>query len=106
MPKNKVETTEKFTLKVLKSGKEYVQDIERDQIFVVVGIFNSKKEKVSEKRFGYELELTTEEITTDLEKVITNYNNEYKFNLSQKSEDDAHAQADETLRELEDLELS
>lgn len=106
MPITKVEANEKFTIKVLKAGKEYVQDMERDQIFVNVGVFNSKKVQVATRRFGYELETTSEEITADLEKFVKNYNNEYKFALSQKVEDEAQDQADATIRDIEDLELS
>lgn len=100
------EKIDKFTIKVKKAGKEYVQDSGRDQIFLLVDILNGKKAVVETRRIGFPLDASQEEIEIELEKLVTNYNNEYKFSLKQKVEDEAHAQADETIRNLEGLELS
>lgn len=96
---------EVFTAKVVETGKEFVQDSNRDQIFLVVKVSNSIGKTVETRRFGYDLDTSEDEIKTDLDKFIQNYTNEYRFGLKQKVEDIAHEQADEVIDSLKGLEL-
>lgn len=93
------------TLKVKKIEKFDIQAQNDTVLDVTVGIIDNGQE-IEERRLNFPLNTTKDELTAELSKFISNYNVEVQQAVENAERDAAHAQADEVIGEMTDMEIT
>lgn len=93
------------TLKVKKIEKFDIQAQNETVLNVTVGIMDNGQE-IEERLLNFPLNTSSEALKAELSKFIKNYNLEVKQAVENADRDAAHAQADEVISEMTDMEIT
>lgn len=92
-----------FTLKVVKSSKQYFQAEQKEKIVVDFDLVEG--ETIEPRSLAFELDDSTDIIKEALQKYVDNYNNEIESAKANAEQYAANAKANETLESLDGFEI-
>lgn len=95
-----------YTLKVDNIDKTYFQSQKGDVLELTATILDDDGAEVEQRRLSFDLSIDQEELESELQKFINNYNQEMKIKQENVERDAVYAKADETIKNLTGLELS